>query len=416
MKPDYSEDSGIFFLKKEKTENRYNENKKQKDELGRLLKRFGGAYEEDPVGCVERWYAVRKEELKVKKEQLDQVLEMRNKAEIELKEYEAKQKETRTELEAIRDNAELQRMMDYVKGKADDWSAEKAIGGIKGSLEEAEKQNLARNEEYKGYDDVKDLNLDYFAEQLRICNEEASNLLKEEQTYNKYYLNEMSQKLLQEEIDHIAQKEEQIKRESDILERIKEEKEAQQFYAGYADASKRADDIESDLHSGKKKLEECGNECDAMKAKLEVKLKEHFNQTSMNWVYNKIDPHREMKDVKYTIDFSEDGKPLLYITVTDGVRDIRPEWYFSTAQLNTLAFSSFFSKALSSDLPLKTIFVDDPIAHYDDMNILGFADLMRCLITETSFQYIMSTHDRKIFDIMRRKISPKYYKAVYIEL
>ena len=123
-----------------------------------------------------------------------------------------------------------------------------------------------------------------------------------------------------------------------------------------------------------------------------------------------------MKDVKYTIDFSEDGKPLLYITVTDGVRDIRPEWYFSTAQLNTLAFSSFFSKALSSDLPLKTIFVDDPIAHYDDMNILGFADLMRCLITETSFQYIMSTHDRKIFDIMRRKISPKYYKAVYIEL
>ena len=114
--------------------------------------------------------------------------------------------------------------------------------------------------------------------------------------------------------------------------------------------------------------------------------------------------------------FSKDGTPLLFISVTDGEREIRPEWYFSTAQLNTLVFSAFFSRALRSNLPLKTIFIDDPIAHFDDMNILGFADLMRCLITKTSFQFVMSTHDRKIFEIMKRKLPTKYYKSRFIEL
>ena len=401
---------------KEIAGNQFIENKRKRDELDILLKRFGEDYAENPVSAVERWYKVKKEELKVKNEQSEQLQERRKKADFELKEINAKQKEVKSELESIGNSAGLQKVMEYVKVKGDDWSAEKGIDEIKSSLEETERQYFARKEESKEYDDVKELNLDYFSEQLRVRNEEASSLLKEEQIYNKYFLNEMTQKILQKEVERITQMEEQIKWESDILERIKEEKAAQQFYAEYADADKRAGKITERMSSEKKKYDKCEIECEAMKKELEVKLKEHFNQTFMNWIYNRIDPHREMKDVKYTIDFSEDGKPLLYITVTDGVHPIRPEWYFSTAQLNTLAFSSFFSKALSSDLPLKTIFVDDPIAHFDDMNILGFADLMRCLITETSFQFVMSTHDRKIYDIMRRKINPKYYRATYIEL
>ena len=59
----------------------------------------------------------------------------------------------------------------------------------------------------------------------------------------------------------------------------------------------------------------------------------------------------------------------------------RPETYFSTAQLNTVAFSSFFGRALSANnLPVKAICIDDPIGHFDDMNIWEFTDMIRCIL------------------------------------
>lgn len=85
----------------------------------------------------------------------------------------------------------------------------------------------------------------------------------------------------------------------------------------------------------------------------------------------------------------------------------RPEIYFSTAQLNTVAilvlflverFNSF------SKLPIQSIFIDDPIGSYDDMNALGFADLIRSLLENSKCQIIMSTHDETIFKILQRKL------------
>ena len=100
------------------------------------------------------------------------------------------------------------------------------------------------------------------------------------------------------------------------------------------------------------------------------------------------------------------------------VSDYRPEIYFSTAQLNTVAFSSFFSRALEKgkDLPLKTIFIDDPIGHFDDMNVLGFADLMRSLIESSKCQIVMSTHDEKVLRILQRKLSDEYYSSCFLTL
>lgn len=107
----------------------------------------------------------------------------------------------------------------------------------------------------------------------------------------------------------------------------------------------------------------------------------------------------------------------MYLKIRMEANFYRPEWYFSTAQLNTVAFSSFFSRALlAKDLDFSTIFIDDPIGHFDDMNVLGFADLVRSILELRDCQIVMSTHDEKIFGILKRKLDDEYYSSCFIRL
>ena len=141
----------------------------------------------------------------------------------------------------------------------------------------------------------------------------------------------------------------------------------------------------------------------------------------MNEIYQKIDPHDIMKNVTYNLNFNEKDEPQLFIEVQEendnGEVAYRPENYFSTAQLNTVAFSSFFGRALSaSNLPVRTICIDDPIGHFDDMNILGFTDMIRDILETQHCQIIMSTHDEKVYQIMKRKLDENYYNTAFIDL
>ena len=146
--------------------------------------------------------------------------------------------------------------------------------------------------------------------------------------------------------------------------------------------------------------------------------------TGYGTIYRKIDPHDIMKRLEYHLSFNDLQKGELFITLSkdnsneEEVSDYRPEIYFSTAQLNTVAFSSFFSRALEKgkDLPLQTIFIDDPIGHFDDMNVLGFADLIRSLIENSNCQIVMSTHDEKVLRILQRKLSDEYYSSCFLIL
>lgn len=67
-------------------------------------------------------------------------------------------------------------------------------------------------------------------------------------------------------------------------------------------------------------------------------------------------------------------------------------------------------------MALQSIFIDDPVGHFDDINILGFADLIRSILELTDYQIIMSTHDEKVFRILQRKLSQDYYPAKFIRL
>jgi len=155
---------------------------------------------------------------------------------------------------------------------------------------------------------------------------------------------------------------------------------------------------------------------------LEEKLKTHFSQTIINEIFRKISPHQIMRNIDYKLSFNDKDEPELSIEVKggedNGQQDFyRPEWFFSSAQLNTVAFSSFFSRALQAEeLPIKTIFIDDPVGHFDDINILGFADLLRSVLENYNCQIVISTHDEKVFRILERKLNSDYYSSCFINL
>ena len=370
-------------------------------------------FEENPVDAVENWYSIRRNQKKFRETQAREAAELYRTSESEIKRIGEMQKLAREELKEMMSNHRLQQSIRYVNTKGHDWSAEKSLAELQDRLSAMEEKKDGYNDEIRKLDSVKELDINFFVQQIKVSGEEAEALFADESIYKKYGPNWL---LLQEEIDALSKREEILRKEVDILERILEEEDARHYFDEYRETKEKMDTLEENLQIEHSRLESVQEEAERLREQLENDLKIHFNQTVMSAIYSKLDPHRLMKQVQYTIDFSKDGKPLLYISVSDGTNEIRPEWYFSTAQLNTLVFSSFFSRALNSTLPLKTIFIDDPIAHFDDMNILGFADLMRCLIMETPFQFIMSTHDRKIFNIMKRKLPSEYYRTQFIEL
>ena len=387
------------------------ETKKTLEQLSVSLQQYEH-FEENPVDAVENWYSIRRNEIKFREKQAREEEKLCEAAELEVKKICDKQKQVREELNMMMNNHRLQLSIHYVNSKEYDWSAEKSLAELGNHFSAiVEKQN-DYNDEISKLEKVKELDMDYFKQQIKVSREEVDALFADESIYRKYGSNW----LLQGEIDALSKREEVFRKEIDILERILEEDSARNYFADYRDTVEKIDTLAEKVQNENSILNNLREEANSLKDQLEADLRDRFNQTVMSEIYSKLDPHRMMKKVQYTIGFSKEVKPLLYISVSDGTNELRPEWFFSTAQLNTLVFSSFFSRALDSTLPLKTIFIDDPIAHFDDMNILGFADLMRCLIMETQFQFIMSTHDRKIFNIMKRKLPPEYYRTKFIEL
>ena len=153
----------------------------------------------------------------------------------------------------------------------------------------------------------------------------------------------------------------------------------------------------------------------------DVVLKFLCTEYKAEYILGKMIEDEIMKNVTYHLNFNEKDEPQLFIEVCEGEESskevYRPETYFSTAQLNTVAFSSFFGRALSTNnLPVKTICIDDPIGHFDDMNILGFTDMVRCILEKQDCQIIMSTHEEKVYQIMKRKLDPNFYNTLFIQL
>lgn len=166
---------------------------------------------------------------------------------------------------------------------------------------------------------------------------------------------------------------------------------------------------------GKEKIDSIFNQ---IKNKIETNVEYIFSSNIMNEIYRKIEPHKNFETLRYEVCFNDNDQPEIYIKGASKLEniDVMPELFYSSAQLNTVALSSFLGEALCMhNAKVKTIFIDDPVGHFDDINILAFVDLVRAIVSESNWQVVMSTHDESLFNLFKNKLPEEYYNAKYIQ-
>jgi hypothetical protein len=321
----------------------------------------------------------------------------------------------------IMKDTELFSYVEFIMDKGNNFDFNKAIFTMS---EEINDNNQRLVEIQKMLDDNKDVrNIDI--DLIKVEIESIKNQTKELKIFGEKIsiFPEFTTETINRSIEEWELEREKYNKQKDILSSIIEENSAKEYIKRYKTNTKEIATLKQEIIRIENEKEGISEEFNDAKMKLEDMLRSYFGQSAMNEIYQKIDPHEIMKNIDYHLDFNENNEPQLYIRAVETKKSnndgncYRPEIYFSTAQLNTVAFSSFFSRAFGAkDVSLNTICIDDPIGHFDDMNILGFTDMMRSIIETRDCQIIMSTHDEKIFQIMERKLNEEYYRTCFIRL
>ena len=224
--------------------------------------------------------------------------------------------------------------------------------------------------------------------------------------------------------DRVKQKKEQLQQEqenivkaTEILNRMKYNKEIENYFSKKQEVAQKVREWEKKKEKREKEVEDVELEYQKSRGRIEENLKKFFENFQINNIYEKLEPHETLKTLTCEFGFNEDDKPeLTFKVVGKDEKQYAPEWYFSTAQLNVVAFSVFLGKALqTTDVPIQSIFIDDPVGHFDEMNVVCFVDLLRNIVENTGRQLIISTHEENVFGLIQRKLPIYEYPVCYID-
>jgi DNA repair protein SbcC/Rad50 len=94
------------------------------------------------------------------------------------------------------------------------------------------------------------------------------------------------------------------------------------------------------------------------------------------------------------------------VRVRRGKENLRPVDYFSQSQQQTLLLGLFLTACSSQTWSsFSSVFLDDPVTHFDDLNIYSLLDLISGLLNTDSRrrQFIISTCDDKFLQLALRK-------------
>lgn len=124
----------------------------------------------------------------------------------------------------------------------------------------------------------------------------------------------------------------------------------------------------------------------------------------MNDIYGRLDPHPTFTRLDFHIE-TYNRRGTATATVTDEGEKVRgnPLLMFSSAQANIVALSAFLALGWAArDAGLPFVLMDDPLQALDDVNVLGFSDLMRQVRRQR--QVILSTHEERFARVLERKL------------
>jgi hypothetical protein len=122
-------------------------------------------------------------------------------------------------------------------------------------------------------------------------------------------------------------------------------------------------------------------------------------------LYQRMYPHPLFSEIDLEVAGAY-GSGELYLTVSTSQKSIKanPSTIFSASQLNVLAVVVFIALNLRGGSRDSVLMLDDPIHSMDDLNVLGFCDVMRQL--KESRQIILSTHSRDFYKLLLSKLRP----------
>jgi DNA repair exonuclease SbcCD ATPase subunit len=122
-------------------------------------------------------------------------------------------------------------------------------------------------------------------------------------------------------------------------------------------------------------------------------------------LYKRMHPHPLFTDIDFEVARAYDSGEL-YFKVFSPERKVSayPSTIFSLSQLNVLAVSVFLALNLRAESPLPIMMLDDPIHSMDDLNVLGFCDVVRQLRTKR--QLFISTHNKDLYGLLLSKLRP----------
>lgn len=122
-------------------------------------------------------------------------------------------------------------------------------------------------------------------------------------------------------------------------------------------------------------------------------------------LYARLNPHPLFSDIDFEVVRAYKEAELYFKVFTrDGQTVAYPPTIFSASQLNALALCIFLALNLKAPGPLSIMMVDDPIQVMDDINVLGFCDVIRQI--KTRRQLFISTHNKDLYQLLMNKLRP----------
>lgn len=220
-----------------------------------------------------------------------------------------------------------------------------------------------------------------------------------------------------EKYQQLCKELQRVEKSLEILQRMQYNREMESYFTHYQMMKQQLEESRSVQEECQKGYEVAEKKYQAAKNRIESSLKSFFEDFPINDIYEKLEPHDTLKQLICEFGFNKDDKPeLTFKVVGKDDKKYSPEWYFSTAQLNVVAFSVFLGRALQAkDAPVQSIFIDDPVGHFDEMNVVCFVDLIRNIVENTGRQLIISTHEERVFGLLQRKLPKTEYPVCYID-
>jgi wobble nucleotide-excising tRNase len=124
-------------------------------------------------------------------------------------------------------------------------------------------------------------------------------------------------------------------------------------------------------------------------------------------LYKRFQPHPVFTEIDFEV-VKAYKEAELYFRVfrTGDDSPAYPSTIFSASQLNALAVCLFLAMSLRASGPLQITLLDDPIQSMDDINVLGFCDVIRQV--KARKQLFISTHDDGLFRLLLNKLRPTH--------